>query len=113
MKEKPDLRPLLKRPGEPETWSTDLITAAAMNPYEGLEADMRRIMESAGEDISRFSDAVQVLVMPGKLDLDQVTTETAGYLERHRHSPSFRTKLDESEDVDGLDERDIKEGVDE
>jgi hypothetical protein len=51
--------------------------------------------------------------MTGKLDLDQVTTETAGYLERHRHSPSFRTKLDESEDVDGLDERDIKEGADE
>jgi hypothetical protein len=113
MKEKPDLRPLLKRLGEPETWSTDLIAAAAMNPYEGLEADMRRIMESAGENISRFSDAVQVLVMIGKLDLDQVTTETSGYLERHRHSPSFRTKLDESKDVDGLDKRDIKEGADE
>lgn len=111
MAEKPDLGQLLRRVGEPETWSRELILATAMRPYDGRDDDMRRIMATAGEDVARFSDAVSILSMSRDVTPDQALQEIGIYMERHRDSVGFLAKLEKWKVEDRKNE-DIEEGND-
>lgn len=91
---KPDLGRLMRGLGEPETWSQDLILAAAMRPYDGRGDDMRRIMAVAGDDVARFNAALQVLALSGDVDPEQAVAELTAYVERHLDSPGFQAKLE-------------------